>query len=53
MTYFAEMIHRRLHLHDKLEHLHGVARLFKELNGHLAYFRRRVIELRQEKPQTP
>jgi len=53
MTYLAEMVHRRLHLYNKLEYLHGVARLFKELNGHLTYFRGRVVELRQEKPQTP
>lgn len=45
MTYLAEMVHRRLHFHNKVEHLHDIARLFKELDGHLAYLRRGIVEL--------
>lgn len=53
MANVAEMVHRWLHLYNKLEHLHSITRLFKELDGHLAYFRRRVVQLSQKKPQAP
>jgi hypothetical protein len=53
VAHITKMIHRRMHLNDKLKDLLGVAGFFKKFNSQLANFRSRIVELRDEQPQSP
>lgn len=53
VAHLAEMVQERPHLDDELERFRRLARLLKEVDGHLADLGRRVVQLRDEQLQRP
>lgn len=47
------MIQSRLHIHNELKHFRRFARFFEITNCLFAYFRIRVVQLRQEQTERP